>query len=84
MEEGRELTDLTVVCGDKEFIRARVEEDVRILKELNYPVKYVLAEGYDHDFDCWDHFIRVALDEYLPLKRHILFDECDGVEGKAE
>lgn len=84
IEEGRELTDLTIVCGDKEFIRTRVEEDVRILKELNYPVKYVLAEGYDHDFDCWDHFIRVSLDEWLPLKRKILFpaakDGC-GREG---
>ena len=84
IEENRELTDLTILCGDKEFIRGRVEDDVRILKELNYPVKYVLAKGYDHDFDTWDHFIRIALDEWLPLKRQILYPETERTTGKDQ
>lgn len=71
-EEGRELCDFYILCGEKEFIRSRVEDDVRILKKLGYPVQYFCPEGYDHNFENWDQFIRVAFEEWLPLKRRIL------------
>lgn len=64
-----EVPELIVCCGSREFIRERVEEDVRLLKELGYPVRYICPEGYDHDFDMWDTHLRLALDEWLPLKR---------------
>ena len=69
LEAGVKLPEFIICCGDKEFIRERVEDDARIMKELGYPVKYVLAKGYDHNFDMWDHYLRIALDEWLPLKR---------------
>lgn len=69
LEEGKKLPDFIICCGDKEFIRERVERDAAIMKDLGYPVKYVLAEGYDHNFDMWEHYLQVMLDEWLPLKR---------------
>ena len=74
-EKGDELCKFHIACGSKEFIRKRVEGDVRILKELGYDVNYICAEGYDHDFAMWDEYIRVALDELLPLKRAAVLPE---------
>lgn len=71
-DDGDELTNIVIACGSKEFIRERVEEDARILKELEYPVTYVLEEGYDHDYDMWDMELKRVCDEWLPLKDAIL------------
>ncbi len=75
VEDGDPLTDLYIVCGDKEFIRARVENDVKKLQEIGHPVTYVKAEGYDHDFRTWDHFLEVAVNEWLPLKNRVIYPE---------
>lgn len=68
-ENGTELPKYYVICGSKEFIRYRVEKDVAKLRELDYDVDYIVADGYDHNFDMWDKYINVALSELLPLKR---------------
>ena len=73
--EGEKMPDFTIVCGTKEFIRARVEDDVAAMRELGIPVNYISAEGYDHDFRLWDLYIRKALDEILPLKRRAIYPE---------
>lgn len=72
---GTILSDIYIACGSKEFIRYRVEEDVTLLKKLGYPVKYTLAEGFDHDFNMWDLYLKIALDEWLPLKNQIIYPE---------
>ncbi len=64
-----------LVCGSKEFIRARMENDARILKELDFDVDYIVAEGYDHDFIMWNDYIELALDKLLPLKRTAIYPE---------
>ena len=60
---------LFIACGSLEFIRSRVEDDVAALQALGWNVSYEVAEGYNHDFDFWDMYIRKALYELLPLKR---------------
>jgi len=69
IQNGAEVCDFHIICGSDEFIRYRVEKDVQILKDLGYPVNYICPEGYTHDFELWDKYIRLALDELLPLKR---------------
>ena len=69
LEEKRDLTRLHLIVGSDEFIRARVENDARILKNLGYPSDLLVKEGYRHDFALWDEAIRYSLDELLPLKR---------------
>lgn len=73
-ENGDALSEFHIACGSEEFIRSRVEDDVRILRELGYPVTYECAEGYDHDFAMWRRYLDVAVNEWLPLKRRVLFD----------
>lgn len=58
-----------LACGSKEFIRERVENDVRVLRDMNFNVQYICAEGYDHDFKMWNDYIEIGLDQLLPLKR---------------
>ena len=72
--DGVELPFFTVICGSKEFIRQRVEGDVRRLEELGIPHKYIIAEGYDHNFDMWEDWTRKTLDEILPLKREPIYE----------
>lgn len=72
-ENGEELPKFHIACGSKEFIRKRVEGDVRLLGELGYDVDYILAEGYDHNWEMWDTYIRKAMDEILPLKRKAIY-----------
>ena len=69
MEEGISQPDFYVACGEKEFIKERVERDVRLMEELGIPVRYFRMPGMDHDFEMWDACIRLALDEWLPLNR---------------
>ena len=73
--EGTKYPKLTIVCGSKEFIRKRVEQDVAAMREMGLDVEYILAEGYDHDFVMWDKYVGVALDEILPLKKAPLYAE---------
>lgn len=61
-----------VACGSKEFVRARVENDVRKMKEMGFDVRYLCAEGYDHDFRMWNDYIEIGLDQLLPLKREAI------------
>lgn len=74
-EAGDPEVKYVVVCGSEEFIRQRVENDVRVMKELNMDVEYICAPGYDHNFRLWDHCLQVALDEKLPLKRQAIYPE---------
>ena len=66
-----------LACGSLEFIRARMENDARILKELGFDMDYIVAEGYDHDFRMWNDYIELALDKLLPLKRRAIYPEAD-------
>lgn len=71
--DGTPFSDMTVICGSKEFIRKRVEGDVERMKEVGLDVNYIVAEGYDHDFIMWDKYIKVAFDEILPLKNSPIY-----------
>ena len=64
-----------LICGSKEFIRRRIEKDYERLKELEYPAEYILAEGYDHDFTMWDHYLKYTVEELLPLKNAPIYPE---------
>lgn len=64
-----------MVCGSKEFIRARVEGDVAAMQALDMDVEYICAQGYDHDFKLWDRYLQLGLDKLLPLKRSAIYPE---------
>lgn len=69
LADREKVCDFHIICGSEEFIRSRVERDVELLREIGYPVNYICPEGYTHDFVLWDQYIKLALDEILPLRR---------------
>ena len=72
-EKGLPDCKFILACGSEEFIRERMENDVRILKEMDFNVEYICAEGYDHDFRMWNDYIEIGLDQSLPLKRKAIY-----------
>ncbi len=76
LERGISLPDFHVICGSDEFIRERVEADVKTLREMGYKIHYICAEGYRHDFDLWDRYMQVIFDELLPLRRTVIDSNC--------
>jgi putative tributyrin esterase len=72
-EKGFPDCKFILACGSKEFIRERVENDVRVLRKMDFDVQYICAEGYDHDFNMWNDYIEIGLDRMLPLKRTAIY-----------
>ena len=64
-----------LICGSREFIRERVENDAAAMRALDLDVCYCCAEGYDHDFRLWDRAMTLSLDRLLPLKRRPIYPE---------
>lgn len=69
IEKGIKLPGFHLASGSREFIRSRVEADAMALRELGCDVQYHCVENYDHDFTFWNHYIGLALDSILPLRR---------------
>ncbi len=72
-EAGVPLPKFFLECGSVEFIRARVERDVALLRELDYDMVYICPEGYDHNYYNWDKYFKIAMEEWLPLTRKPIY-----------
>ena len=64
-----------LICGSREFIRERVENDVKTMRALDMDVCYLCAEGYDHDFRLWNRAMELSLDRLLPLTRRPIYPD---------
>lgn len=74
LDQGVELPKFYFIAGSKEgFIGDRVKADADTLKAMGYDVTYICAEGYTHYFELWNDYIKIALDELLPLKREPIY-----------
>ena len=75
LEEGKELPEIFIGVGEKDFIQYRVKKDYLILKDLGYNVHYDEAKGLGHEWDFWDMYFEKALSQWLPLKREPIYPE---------
>lgn len=74
IKNGATLPKFYLIAGSEEgAIGKRVKADADTLKELGYDVTYICAEGHAHDFKMWDKYVKIALDEILPLKREPVY-----------
>lgn len=69
MREKVDVPALFLAVGKDDFIRDVVRKDRDALQKLGYPFTYEEPEGYGHDWDFWDAYMKKALCEWLPLKR---------------
>lgn len=81
LEMGLQVPKFYIIAGSEEpdFIGGRVKADAVTMKEIGYDVTYIEEKGYKHDFDLWDKYIRIALDELLPLKRRAIYPGEQGI-----
>ena len=76
LEKGNELPKFYIVAGSEEGrLKDRMEADARTMQAMGADVDFIVAEGYPHHFELWNDYIKVALDQLLPLKRKILYPE---------
>lgn len=67
---GRQLSKFYLIAGSEEgFIGDRVKADAETLKEIGYDVTYICEQGYRHDFQLWDKYLKIVMDDLLPLDR---------------
>ena len=70
IESGKPVPQFYILHGSEEgFIGERVAKDAQIMKELGFPLTYVVEPGGKHDFYLWDKYLKIALSEWLPLSR---------------
>jgi putative tributyrin esterase len=75
LEQGIEVPKFYIIAGSDEpdFIFNRVKADAITMKEIGYDITYIEEKGYKHDFELWDKYLKIALDELLPLKRTAIY-----------
>jgi putative tributyrin esterase len=74
LDDGAVLPKFFLIAGSEEgFIGDRVKADADTLKNMGYDVTYICAAGYKHYFELWNDYIKIALDELLPLKREPIY-----------
>ncbi len=76
LKNGVELPKFYIVAGSEEGrLKDRMEADANTMKALGVDVDFIVADGYPHHFELWNDYIKVALDQLLPLKRAFLYPD---------
>ena len=58
---------------DHAYYRAQLAE--KDLKSWGYETKFEVVKGMGHEWDLWDSTLRLALREWLPLKRSAIYPD---------
>lgn len=56
--------ELFIACGTEDFLYPDNLKFVNMLKQFNYPVKYIESPG-DHNWDFWNSYLKEAVDWLL-------------------
>lgn len=67
IKEGIEVPKLFLAVGKEDFIRDVVRKDRDALLHLGYQITYEEPEGYAHNWDFWDAYLKKTFDEWLPI-----------------
>ncbi|MFS0723513.1 alpha/beta hydrolase [Paenibacillus sp. 1P07SE] len=75
IEEGKLLPKLIFRVGDSDhalYRTIRAEEDLR---QWGYDTTLEIVPGMGHEWDLWDETLRLAADEWLPLRRTPIYPD---------
>ncbi len=76
LEDGVALPKFHILCGADEYVRPRIEGDVRKAEELGLDYEFVPEEGFAHNFEYWG-FIMERFYDVLTLKNAPIYEEED-------
>lgn len=75
VEEGKRLPKFYLTVGDQDFAREHVEDAYQYLTSLGYDTYFELVPGYGHEWTFWDLTLKKALDQWLPIRRDVIYPE---------
>ena len=74
-EAGKPLPKVFFRVGDCDHALYRAQLAEKDLRSWGYETRIEVVPGMGHEWDLWDETLRMALREWLPLKRKILYPE---------
>lgn len=74
-QEGKRLPQVFFRVGDCDHALYRAQLAEKDLREWGYETRFQVVPGLGHEWDLWDDTLRLALKEWLPLRREILYPE---------
>jgi putative tributyrin esterase len=75
VEGGKPLPKFFMTVGDDDFLLEQVEEAHAYLTDLGYETMLEVVPGYGHEWDFWDLSLRKALEDWLSLRRSVIYPE---------
>ena len=72
---GKKLPKLFFRVGDCDHAYYRAQLAEKDLKSWGYETKFEVVKGMGHEWDLWDSTLRLALREWLPLKRSAIYPD---------
>jgi putative tributyrin esterase len=72
-EQNIPVPEFFIGVGKNDFIRDKIKVDRDALVKLGYNVTYEEAEGFGHDWDFWDLYLKKTFYKWLPLKRKAIY-----------
>lgn len=72
-ETGKPLPKLFFRVGDSDHALYRTLKAEQDLKEWGYETKLEVVAGMGHEWDLWDDSLRLAIREWLPLRRQPIY-----------
>jgi putative tributyrin esterase len=73
VEEGKKLPKLFFRVGDCDHALHRALLAEKDLREWGYETKIEVVPGMGHEWDLWDESLRLAIREWLPLRRQVIY-----------
>lgn len=74
-EEGKRLPRVFFRVGDCDHALWRATLAEKDLREWGYDTKFEVVPGMGHEWDLWDDTLRLAIREWLPLRRSVIYPE---------
>jgi S-formylglutathione hydrolase FrmB len=75
VEEGKKLPKVFFRAGDCDHALYRAQLAEKDLKEWGYETKFEVVKGMGHEWDLWDESLRIAIEDWLPIRHEVIYPE---------
>jgi putative tributyrin esterase len=73
VEAGKKLPKFFLTSGDQDFALEHVKDAHAMLTGLGYDTFLEIVPGYGHEWSFWDLTLQKALNNWLPIRREIIY-----------
>lgn len=74
LKKGTEgLPQFFFTCGGDDVLINDIEPALKFYKKMGLDIFYEQIPGYKHEWDFWDMQLRKGLDQWLPIKKDVIY-----------